>query len=176
MEKEKTIHRQIMESEINNQICSLCGETHLMIVIHHQNGERKNNSKKNLLPVCDYCHYKIHKGLSKKDYNKDLDWKMKIFYFRKIWLKGKYNLDNESLNKKLNLESLKASKKYFHIYIQKNVCYSCRKKGKLIYAYPSYLKEIEFHNLDKKKFSIPFCEICFKRFKDHFKGEIFSTL
>lgn len=35
-----------------------------VIVVHHLDGNRKNNVKSNLLPVCCNCHEEIHLGIS----------------------------------------------------------------------------------------------------------------
>lgn len=173
---EKNNHRQIMNSEINQQLCILCKETHFHIEIHHIDGNKKNNKKTNLLHLCEHCHHKIHSGLSKKDISKDNEWKNYICHFRKIWLKNKYNFDDITLEKKINNEKLKASKNYIQIFIRKKICYICGVKKELIYTYPSYLNHPDYTNIDKKKFAIPFCESCFKKFKFKFKDVTYSTL
>jgi len=47
-------------SKISNEKCEVCGNTKTRIMIHHKDGNRKNNMECNLMAVCDKCHSKIH--------------------------------------------------------------------------------------------------------------------
>lgn len=41
--------------------CHFCSDTE-NIVVHHIDGDRKNGSIENLIPVCRACHSAIHSG------------------------------------------------------------------------------------------------------------------
>jgi len=43
--------------------CEVCRKKYFHIHIHHKDGNRNNNTKDNLINVCQYCHAFIHHGL-----------------------------------------------------------------------------------------------------------------
>lgn len=43
-----------------NKKCIICGKTFFVPYRHHIDGNKKNNDKKNLIIVCQNCHYFIH--------------------------------------------------------------------------------------------------------------------
>ncbi len=58
-----TAKRALSIQEIG-AFCQICGITDLdLLVIHHKDGNRKNNARANLMVVCANCHWRIHKGI-----------------------------------------------------------------------------------------------------------------
>ena len=49
--------------------CRLCGSTK-NLVIHHKNGDWRNNSKENLALLCQSCHVFLHKNQKTKKLRK----------------------------------------------------------------------------------------------------------
>lgn len=41
------------------RVCEIC-KSDRFLVVHHVDGDRKNNSQDNLIKVCRRCHAKIH--------------------------------------------------------------------------------------------------------------------
>lgn len=54
----------------SNIQCICCGRTCLTPVIHHVDGNHKNNYKENRIPVCQDCHTAIHHGIGIQNANK----------------------------------------------------------------------------------------------------------
>lgn len=82
--------------------CEICGRHFINIIIHHINGNRKENFDSNILCLCYDCHNSIHIGLKEKgeykskckrrirSYNKNCDLiRFRIKKYRKIWLESK---------------------------------------------------------------------------------------
>ena len=46
--------------KIETKECEICGEIQKKILIHHKDGNRKNNKIQNLVAVCDKCHSRMH--------------------------------------------------------------------------------------------------------------------
>ena len=43
--------------------CQMCGEKDIdVLVIHHKDGNRKNNKPSNKIVLCSNCHARVHKG------------------------------------------------------------------------------------------------------------------
>lgn len=162
-QQEENLHRKLMQEELEKQNCSICGSSFFELLIHHIDGNRKNNLKKNLICVCEKCHGKIHMGLSKKDYKLDNEIKDIILYYRAIYMKKKLKFNKSYIIEKLKLEKLKSIRKSCSIFcIAKKRCYICLKKKNLTYIYP---KVANLSNENKKKYGIPFCKKCFKEMK-----------
>lgn len=58
-------YRQLFEE--NEFVCVRCGydEFTCSVEIHHIDENNKNNSKRNLMPLCSCCHRALHNGLWK---------------------------------------------------------------------------------------------------------------
>lgn len=71
--------QEILESFGNR--CSVCGQTpDKQLFIHHVDGfgstvprRERNNQPKNLLPVCPWCHMRIHLGKPMEEVNLEID-------------------------------------------------------------------------------------------------------
>lgn len=62
----------------NNTLCELCGN--IAFLLHHRNKNTKNNSDKNLQPLCSSCHTTLHnkeRGITIYKYN--CEWCKKEF-------------------------------------------------------------------------------------------------
>lgn len=71
--------------------CSLCGsETHL--VVHHIDGNPRNNRLENLLVMCRSCHRTIHSRKYRKRIEVQCANCAKVLYRRPSDLKGKINM------------------------------------------------------------------------------------
>ncbi len=54
-------YRQRLERSGRKMVCSRCGTNdRRILVVHHRDKNRKNNTIKNLLWMCHNCHYLIH--------------------------------------------------------------------------------------------------------------------
>lgn len=47
----------------HNKKCEICGQTSLVSVVHHKDGNRKNNSQENRMILCYKCHGYLHNGI-----------------------------------------------------------------------------------------------------------------
>ena len=46
--------------KIRNNKCEICGDLKKKHIIHHKDGNRKNNNKDNLQCLCYKCHTEVH--------------------------------------------------------------------------------------------------------------------
>ena len=53
---------------INRDKCDICDKTYLSLVMHHKDGNHRNNKKKNIIVICNYCHSAIHRGINNSRY------------------------------------------------------------------------------------------------------------
>jgi 5-methylcytosine-specific restriction endonuclease McrA len=56
---------RIFERSGKEKICEKCGESEKRILIHHKDGDRKNNKLENLIALCDTCHGKEHRSFNR---------------------------------------------------------------------------------------------------------------
>ena len=42
--------------------CWACGATSIYLELHHIDGDKRNNTKENLVTLCKSCHTKIHRN------------------------------------------------------------------------------------------------------------------
>lgn len=61
--------------KIKTDKCEECGEFNKRTIVHHKDGDRKNNQISNLKALCDSCHRLLHLKIQGK-VNK-IDWKNK---------------------------------------------------------------------------------------------------
>lgn len=55
------VYRDLMRKNKAQPICSICGyEDERVLVVHHKDGNRKNNQIENLEWLCRNCHYLLH--------------------------------------------------------------------------------------------------------------------
>jgi len=167
-----------MKEEINNQICELSGDVFHYLVIHHIDGNKENNSKKNLLCIGEHYHSKIHFGLGNKDCNIPEETQERILFYRKIWLEEKITyLTKRRIRDLLDVERIKSNKitRYF-----KNQCRFCKRKSKLIYLLSNkYIRYYKRRLIDKKflkKSSFVVCKKCYEDKDNLYFINDFSTL
>ncbi len=56
-------YRQILQRSGAPQICTHCGISDVkVLIVHHKDHNRTNNTAKNLMWLCRNCHYLIHEG------------------------------------------------------------------------------------------------------------------
>jgi len=93
--------------------CKICNKTPMTPHLHHKDGNKKNNSKDNLIVLCSSCHAYIHSGICKskrqrlRTYNEksrininnhkydgfsNLLIKKRLDELREVWIKNKYHL------------------------------------------------------------------------------------
>ena len=160
------LHRELMQEELEKQSCSICNSTCFGLLIHNIDGNKKNIFKNNLLCVCDKCHNRIHKGMTKKNsYRLTDEAQDKIFYYRAIWLKKRLKFSKKEVIERLKLERLRLSKEKVSVwFISKERCYVCSSKRNLKYLQPKYANLLNT-DADKKKYSIPLCKKCIKEMR-----------
>ena len=60
--------------------CEVCGRVPMTPRIHHINRDRKDNTKKNLITLCQDCHITIHNGKTKgRSYKRSNNQARKVF-------------------------------------------------------------------------------------------------
>ena len=62
----KKLSKQLEERK--KSICPICKKL-TKLTTHHKDGNHFNNDKRNILFICENCHQKIHKIVSKKKQN-----------------------------------------------------------------------------------------------------------
>lgn len=59
----KTVYRELLKRRDKPRICSKCGhKDERILVVHHIDSDRSNNSISNLEWLCCNCHYLVHSG------------------------------------------------------------------------------------------------------------------
>lgn len=54
-------YRKILKRSGTEPVCALCGSTDdRVLIVHHKDVNRKNNSLENLVWLCRNCHYLVH--------------------------------------------------------------------------------------------------------------------
>lgn len=152
-------HR-LMQKELKEGICQICGDYFISLHIHHIDGNHLNNKKDNLLCCCGTCHNKIEKGLTSRCRTYSENRMNKILHYRAILLKKKFKKNRQETQDILNYEIFK-TKGSFKFY-PKDKCYICDKKRNLIFIVPKF---INIFKLDAKKYSLPLCRNCYKEIK-----------
>ena len=72
---EKNRFRRGWNIEHNNQKCEICKKMFLNPLVHHIDGNHKNNKESNKVIVCKSCHLSIHN-------NKFSKYKEEIWYYQ----------------------------------------------------------------------------------------------
>lgn len=80
-----------------NKNCIICGKTFFVPRIHHIDGNKKNNNKKNLLVVCPKCYFSIRHV--KKNNRRIFDWNNFLYNNLNLALKKRDNLIYYNLSK-----------------------------------------------------------------------------
>lgn len=63
----ETIGREILERSNKKMICENCGiSDKRVLMVHHKDGNRKNNKITNLIWLCHNCHHIVHNYKNKK--------------------------------------------------------------------------------------------------------------
>lgn len=153
-------HREIMQKEIAYQTCACCNRTFFDLIIHHIDGNRKNNSKKNLIALCQRCHKGIHQGMKRGWVYEENKIKERIFYLRAIWLKKKGRKSIKEIKKLLRFERWLMGASW--TCYPKSICNLCKAKKNLIYYLPENIKEF-IPKSKQKNYSIVYCKKCLTR-------------
>jgi hypothetical protein len=161
MARINSIFREIMKEEIKKGECEVCGFLFTLIIIHHKDGNEKNNKKQNLIAICSPCHKKIHNGLKTKDKNLDEKTKERILNLRGFYLLNKRGYSQKEVQNKINSELWLIGYGGYKP-LSKDKCVICKKKKKLIYFVPEFVKEFEMDEKKIKKGSMPICKDCLK--------------
>lgn len=74
-------------------VCSVCHKKD-RLVVHHVDGNRENNQRKNLIPLCYSCHFSIHiKHINSNNWDPSIY--AKLIRFRRM-VYGRRNMDNRT--------------------------------------------------------------------------------
>ena len=61
IKSKEPVYREIAQV-VYPEECPICGNVFQEIIVHHIDGNNKNNKKDNLIKVCKKCHMLIHTG------------------------------------------------------------------------------------------------------------------
>lgn len=63
----KSVYRRILKATGKEQLCTLCKiDDTRVLVVHHRDKDRKNNTIANLIWLCHNCHYLVHHDTSEQ--------------------------------------------------------------------------------------------------------------
>ena len=99
----KTYQEKVMDQILECK-CYCCNRIYLKLEVHHINGDNKDNSEGNLIPICNRCHRCIHQGFKKYYSLLKGSAKENIIHLRLEILKKEFG---ELAEEKLKLERLK---------------------------------------------------------------------
>ena len=141
-----------MISEIDKGECICCKNTFPKIAIHHVDGNKENNEKSNLIPVCLHCHQLIHKGFKKRNL---IDSKIKdrVFFLRKIILMEFNKYSEEYANDRIKYERAISSN-----YGCNKKCMLCRSDTHLKLYAPRFITR--FDPTNKRNIGLVICKEC----------------
>lgn len=150
-------HRKVMGDELNKGVCLVCEFHFSNLIIHHKDGNKKNNKRDNLLPVCSLCHNYIHKGL--KSFQPLTKERIeKINHYRFILLKNTQKENEKDIKEKLDYEKMVFNPKGFFL-ISKKRCYLCHSTKEIKLLCNDLIQK---YSQTPKKYSIPICKKCLK--------------
>jgi hypothetical protein len=153
-------HREVMQKILNEQACECCDDTFLKLIVHHIDGNKKNNSKENLIVLCEKCHHLIHSGLRKKWFSTNQERNNKIFQLRRIWLNHQKNLSKKRVDELLEYEQWLLGTGWV---CPKTHCNLCKTKDDLVFYLPPTVKKFIQDKEKQKVYSIVFCKSCLKK-------------
>lgn len=70
----ESAYRRILAADGKDRICKLCAtDDKRILIVHHQDKNRRNNKIENLAWLCHNCHYLVHHFEGTKDKLRKID-------------------------------------------------------------------------------------------------------
>lgn len=152
-------HREVMQKNLEAQQCWCCEDVFFNLIVHHIDGNRKNNKQKNLIVLCKRCHALVHHGLNKKWFSFRNERNNNLLELRKIWLANKKNITKKKAQEILNYERWILGQCWIS---PKSQCNLCKKNNNLIYYIPKDIKKMIPEN-KHKTYGIVYCKFCLRK-------------